>query len=196
MQIHVPGNAELLTHDWNKYRPEQLATGGVDRVVRVFDIRGATGGVGGGVGTGMGNSGLGAGLGGAQVVSELRGHEYAIRKVAWSPHWPGVLMSGGYDMSVRIWDDGQSSGGGPGGGGGLGGVGGGGGMMKEGGVGGMGGAGAGGGRLLGVMDKHTEFVAGLDWCLFGGEGWAASAGWDEGVWVWDANQVVAGMGRR
>ncbi|RPB22774.1 WD40 repeat-like protein [Terfezia boudieri ATCC MYA-4762] len=147
IQIHVPGNAELLTHDWNKYRPEVLATGGVDKVIRVFDVRGATG-----------------------SVSELRGHEYAIRKVCWSPHWAGVLMSGGYDMSIRIWEDGC--------GGGMG-----------------GGMSGGGGRLLGVMDKHTEFVAGLGWCLFGGGGWAASAGWDEGVWVWDANQVVAGMRR-
>ena len=141
----------------------------MDRVVRVFDIRGATGS-GGGV-----NSGVGAGLGGAKVVSELRGHEYAIKKVCWSPHWAGVLMSGGYDMSVRIWEDGSGAGMGMG-------------MKGE--------MGGGEGRLLGLMDKHTEFVAGLDWCLFGGEGWAASAGWDEGVWVWDANQVVAGMGRR
>ncbi|KAF8476963.1 WD40-repeat-containing domain protein [Kalaharituber pfeilii] len=142
IQVHVPGNSELLTHDWNKYRAETIATGGVDRVVRVFDLR---------------NSGP------TNVLVELRGHEYAIRKVAWSPHWAGVVMSGGYDMSVRIWEDGA----GPG-------------------------VSGGGGRLMGIMDKHTEFVAGLDWCLFGGEGWAASAGWDESVWVWDAKGVCAG----
>ena len=146
-----------------------IATGGVDRVVRVFDLRSA----GTTTVAGLPNTGLGAGLGGANVVSELRGHEYAIRKVAWSPHWAGVLMSGGYDMSVRIWEDG---------------------LEQNPGAGGMGGM----GRLKGVFDKHTEFVAGLDWCLFGGEGWAASTGWDEAVWVWDANSVVsaAGMGRR
>lgn len=148
-----------------------IATGGVDRIVRVFDIRGATG-------SGVANSGMGAGLGGANVVSELRGHEYAIRKVCWSPHWAGVLMSGGYDMSVRIWEDGCGAGMGGGMGRGLG-------VKGE--------MGGGGGRLLGVMDKHTEFVAGLDWCLFGGEGWAASVGWDEQVWVWDANQIVNQM---
>src|SRR5688572_27063031 len=60
--------AELLTHDWNKYRPETIAVGGVDRVVRVFDIRAP-----------------------GQPISELRGHNYAVKKLVWSPHWAGVL---------------------------------------------------------------------------------------------------------
>ncbi|RMZ77322.1 hypothetical protein DV737_g4448, partial [Chaetothyriales sp. CBS 132003] len=31
--------AEALTHDWNKYRGTVVATGGVDRIIRTFDIR-------------------------------------------------------------------------------------------------------------------------------------------------------------
>ncbi|KAI5776105.1 WD40-repeat-containing domain protein [Geopyxis carbonaria] len=121
---------EVLCMDWNKYRPTLLATGGVDRVIRTWDMRNP-----------------------ATPVVELPGHDYAVRRLAWSPHWPDVLISGSYDMSVRAWSDGSGV------------------------------AAPAGGRMLAVMDRHTEFVAGLDWCLFGGEGWAASTGWDEMVWV-------------
>lgn len=50
------------------------------------------------------------------------------------------------------------------------------------------------GAMLGAMERHTEFVAGLDWCMFGGEGWIASTGWDEGVWVFDAKRFMGQMG--
>lgn len=139
--------AEVLTHDWNKYRPDVVATAGVDKVVRTWDLRNP----------------------GAPVV-EMAGHEYAVRRLAWSPHWGDVLVSASYDMTVRVWSDGSAGG--------------------KAGVGGMGGMGMGGGRMLGVMDRHTEFCAGVDWCLFGGEGWAASTGWDESVWVWDVGGVM------
>lgn len=149
---------ELLCLDWNKYQPFSLATSGVDRVIRTWDLR---------------NPGM--------PVTELRGHEYAVRKIAWSPHWADVLLSASYDMTVRVWSDGSlgASGGGMGGPG----------------MGAMGGPGQaaqaqGAGRMLGVMDRHTEFCAGVDWCLFGGEGWAASTGWDEMVWVWDVGGVI------
>lgn len=48
----------------------------------------------------------------------------------------------------------------------------------------------GGGRELGRMGRHTEFVMGVDWCLFGAEGWCASVGWDERLLVWDVRQVM------
>jgi peroxin-7 len=131
--------AEVLAMDWNKYRPSVLATAGVDHAVRVWDLK-------------M--------LGSCQT--ELLGHEYAVRRIAWSPHWQDVLLSASYDMSVRVWTDGSTHT--P--------------------------AGLGKGRLLGIMDRHTEFVAGVDWCLFGGEGWAASTGWDETVWVWDVGGTM------
>ena len=56
--------------------------------------------------------------------------------------------------------------------------------------GGMGGGGGGQGTELGRMGVHTEFVCGVDWCLFGAEGWAASTGWDERVCVWDVREFM------
>jgi peroxin-7 len=46
------------------------------------------------------------------------------------------------------------------------------------------------GREIGRMGTHTEFVTGVDWCLFGSEGWAASCGWDERVCVWDVRGFI------
>ncbi|KAL8891415.1 MAG: hypothetical protein Q9215_001557 [Flavoplaca cf. flavocitrina] len=150
-----------LTHDWNKYRPEFIAAAGVDRLIRVFDIRNPAQG----------------------PVAVLPGHEYAVRKVAWSPHLSDVLLSASYDMTCRVWTDGSAlgvdgeqqqqeqqslahlqRGGDP--------------------------LAFGGGRELGRMGKHTEFVMGVDWCLFGAEGWCASVGWDERLLVWDVRTVM------
>jgi peroxin-7 len=33
------------------------------------------------------------------------------------------------------------------------------------------------------QDGHTEFVTGVDWCMFGAEGWCASTRWDKKVLV-------------
>ncbi|KAL9040541.1 MAG: hypothetical protein Q9180_001844, partial [Flavoplaca navasiana] len=158
---HIPPS-EALTHDWNKYRPEFIAAAGVDRLIRVFDIRNPAQG----------------------PVAVLPGHEYAVRKVAWSPHLSDVLLSASYDMTCRLWTDGSAlgvdgeqqqqqqqqsladlqRGGDP--------------------------MAFGGGRELGRMGKHTEFVMGVDWCLFGAEGWCASVGWDERLLVWDVRTVM------
>lgn len=148
--INAGGGGELLAHDWNKYRPDVLATAGVDKVIRVWDLRAAN-----------------------RPVEELCGHDYAVKKLAWSPHWADVLMSASYDMSIRVWTDGSATPGLPA----------------------AGAMATGTGRCLGVMDKHTEFCAGVDWCLFGGEGWAASTGWDEAVYVWDVGALIVAGGR-
>ncbi|CAI6089912.1 unnamed protein product [Clonostachys chloroleuca] len=139
--------AEILTQDWNKYRDTVIATGGVDRVIRTFDIRNPAGG----------------------PLSVMPGHDYAVRKLAWSPHASDVLISASYDMTVRLWSDGsmQQSAMNPGGGPSV-------------------------GRQLGVMNRHTEFATGVDWCLFGMGGWVASVGWDERVLLWDSNMLMAG----
>ncbi|KXH62709.1 WD repeat domain-containing protein [Colletotrichum salicis] len=140
--------AEVLTHDWNKYRDTVIATGGVDRAVRTFDIRNPTGG----------------------PVAVMQGHEYAVRRLAWSPHASDLLLTASYDMTVRLWDDRSNAPppvGGPPGGAQI-------------------------GAQVGVMNRHTEFVVGVDWCLFGVGGWVATVGWDERVLLWDANALLGG----
>lgn len=136
--------AEVLTHDWNKYNDTVVATAGVDRIIRTFDIRNPTQG----------------------PLSTMLGHQYAVRKLAWSPHASDVLISGSYDMTVRLWSDGSA------------------GQPYN---------PAQGPRLgaeIGVMNRHTEFVTGVDWCLFGMGGWVATVGWDERVLLWDANALM------
>lgn len=137
------GPTECLTHDWNKYRDSVLATAGVDGVIRTFDLRMPSG-----------------------PVNLLSGHEYAVRKLSWSPHLSDVLLSASYDMTCRVWTDGSE-------------------VDK-------GGSGAGLGREMGRMDRHSEFAMGVDWCLFGAEGWCATCAWDERVLVWDVRDYMRG----
>jgi peroxin-7 len=144
--------AEILSHDWNKYRDGVVAAAGVDRVIRTFDIR----------------AGPASG-----PLAVLPGHDYAIRRVAWSPHLPDTLLSASYDMTCRVWSDGTA-------------------MGVPGKAPAMGGdpMAYGGGRELGRMGRHTEFVTGVDWCLFGAEGWCASCAWDERVLIWDVRATM------
>ncbi|KAH7353410.1 peroxisomal targeting signal 2 receptor [Plectosphaerella cucumerina] len=141
-KYHLVSTIPVLTHDWNKYRDTVIATGGVDRVIRTFDIRNPNGG----------------------PAAVLPGHEYAVRRLAWSPHASDVLLSASYDMTVRMWSDASAE---P--------------AAHD---------GTRVGRQLGVMNRHTEFATGVDWCLFGAGGWVASAGWDERVLLWDANMLM------
>ena len=134
---------EVLTHDWNKYNDTVIATGGVDRLLRTFDIRNPAGG----------------------PLSVMQGHDYAVRRLAWSPHASDVLISASYDMTVRLWNDGSQQ------------------PAQT-------AMGARAGVQMGVMNRHTEFVTGVDWCLFGLGGWVASVGWDERVLLWDANALM------
>ena len=148
--IHVP--SEALTHDWNKYREHVIATAGVDKLIRTFDLR---------AGPSRG------------PVDILPGHDYAVRRLAWSPHASDLLLSASYDMTCRVWNiPGDHT-------------------LQQGG-------GAFGpappssrGNELGRMLTHTEFVTGLDWCLFGSDGWCATCAWDERVLVWDVRTIMA-----
>lgn len=108
----------------------------------------------------------------AGPIAILPGHGYAVRKVTWSPHLSDVLLSASYDMTCRVWSDGTAIGNNsdpqrwqnP--------------------------SAHGGGHELGRMEKHTEFATGVDWCLFGAEGWCASTAWDERVLVWDVRAFM------
>lgn len=145
--------SEALTHDWNKYRDTVVAAAGVDRFIRTFDIRNPAAG----------------------PVAVLPGHEYAIRRITWSPHLSDILLSASYDMTCRVWTDGSAMGVGP---------------MRQENMLDAENMSLGGGREMGRMGRHTEFVTGVDWCLFGAEGWCASTGWDERVLVWDARAIM------
>lgn len=147
-----------MTHDWNKYAGGAdassgiIATAGVDRVIRTFDLR-------------MPYNG---------PLAMMAGHEYAVRRLSWSPHAADVLVSASYDMTVRLWTDGSTMG--------LGGAA----PAPEGDM----NAPVRPGMQLGLMNRHTEFATGVDWCLFGAGGWVASVGWDERVLLWDANSLL------
>ncbi|KAG2011828.1 peroxin 7 [Coprinopsis cinerea AmutBmut pab1-1] len=88
--LTVPASGtEVLTLDWNKYRPMVLATAGVDKVAKVWDCR-------------MVKLGEAPQVGGV-CETQLLGHEYAVRKVQWSPHRPDILATASYDMTCRVW---------------------------------------------------------------------------------------------
>ena len=87
--LTVPASGtEILTLDWNKYRPMVLATAGVDKVAKVWDCR-------------MVKVGEQAQVGGI-CETQLLGHEYAVRKVQWSPHQADIIATASYDMTCRM----------------------------------------------------------------------------------------------
>ncbi|KAI0061005.1 WD40 repeat-like protein [Artomyces pyxidatus] len=95
--LTVPASGtEILSIDWNKYRPFTLASAGIDKIVRVWDCRMVK------LGVVPGGAESGGAVGGV-CESQLMGHEYAVRKVQWSPHRPDMLASASYDMTCRIW---------------------------------------------------------------------------------------------
>ncbi|KAG6856558.1 hypothetical protein H0H87_003240 [Tephrocybe sp. NHM501043] len=92
--LTIPASAgEVLTIDWNKYQPFTLASGGVDKIVNIWDCR-------------MIKPGELNQVGGARET-QLFGHEYAVRKVQWSPHRAEVLATASYDMTCRVMGDGR-----------------------------------------------------------------------------------------
>ncbi len=91
--LTVPASGtEILTLDWNKYRPFTLASGGVDKTIKVWDCRMVKLGA---------EASQNPGVGGI-CESQLAGHEWAVRKVHWSPHRADLIASASYDMSCRV----------------------------------------------------------------------------------------------
>ena len=70
-QLKMTHGSEVLSCDWNKYRPSQIATGSVDRNLRVWDIRNPSSPV--------------------SVVTDA--HGLAIRKVKFDPFTQDELVS-------------------------------------------------------------------------------------------------------
>lgn len=90
--LTIPASGtEILTLDWNKYRPFVLASAGVDKVIKVWDCRMVK----------LGPDAGGPGVGGI-CEAQFVGHEYAVRKIQWSPHRPDLLASASYDMTCRV----------------------------------------------------------------------------------------------
>jgi peroxin-7 len=87
--LTIPASpTEVLSVDWNKYRSFVIASGGVDKVAKVWDCR-------------MVRPGEVNKVGGVSE-SQLLGHEYAIRKLQWSPHKADILATSSYDMTCRV----------------------------------------------------------------------------------------------
>jgi peroxin-7 len=100
------------------------------------------------------------------TVATLLGHEYAVRRVAWSPHSSAHLVTGSYDMTARVWTVPAAAAGGAGGNATT--------FSAQGGM---------GARMERVHDRHTEFVVGVAWSLYE-EGTLASCSWDQEVHLW------------
>lgn len=71
---------EVLCVDWNKYNQQYIVSGGVDRLVKVWDIRAM------------------------RCVKEIAHHEMAIRRLQCSPHNANLLATASYDMSAAVLD--------------------------------------------------------------------------------------------
>lgn len=144
------GGFEILTCDWNKYRPTVIATGGVDKTVKVWDLR-------------MVDNGMVSSPTASPVpLNQFLGHEFAVKKIVWSPHDGSELLSCSYDMSARVWNDytfgdGQFN------------------RFKK--------------NQSRAFNRHREFVVGADYSLWGEPGWCATVGWDEMVYVFDSKRL-------
>ncbi|POW01034.1 hypothetical protein PSTT_12764, partial [Puccinia striiformis] len=140
--VMIPAHSnEVLSLDWNKYATHLVATASVDRTVKIHDIRKAS--------TNPAHN---------CCIETLVGHQYAIRKVAWSPHSADKIATCGYDMTARVWTVPQISSAGQ--------------APLH-----------GSNSVLGIHNAHKEFVVGLAWSLYH-PGLIASASWDQEVHVW------------
>ncbi|KAH9846136.1 WD40 repeat-like protein [Lenzites betulinus] len=92
--LTIPASGtEVLSLDWNKYRPFVLASAGVDKAIKVWDGRMVQ----------LGPEAAQNPAVGGVCEAQLMGHELAVRKVQWSPHRADMLASAGYDMTCRVW---------------------------------------------------------------------------------------------
>ena len=71
----------MLSVDGGTYDPNFLATGSPDRSIQLWDVQKS-----------------------AAPVQTMFGHQFAVRRVKFSPHAPRELISASYDMAVAVWD--------------------------------------------------------------------------------------------
>lgn len=148
------GGAETLCCDWNKYRSTVVATGGVDKMIKLWDFR---------MVPTKDSTPMAVPQAAPVPLNQFIGHDFAVRRVVWSPHDGCELLSCSYDMTARVWHDqtdpntricrfknhSKSK----------------------------------------VFNQHREFVVGGDYSLWGEPGWAATTGWDEMVYIWDSKRL-------
>ncbi|ODV78598.1 WD40 repeat-like protein [Suhomyces tanzawaensis NRRL Y-17324] len=153
------GGMETLSCDWNKYKSTIVASAGTDKSVRVWDLRMLTN-----IDQPQSQAPMPAyHIRGPTPLNQLLGHEFAVRKVQWSPHDSQELLSTSYDMTARVWRDESND------------------RARF--------LNMNNGGCKGVMGAHKEFVIGCDYSLWGEPGWAATTGWDEMVHVWDSKRL-------
>lgn len=92
------GGLEALSCDWNKYKPNVVASAGTDKAIRIWDLR---------MIAKLDNPVPGQPLPayhlrGPTPLNELLGHEFAVRKVVWSPHLGQELLLTSYDMTSSV----------------------------------------------------------------------------------------------
>ncbi|KAI5952657.1 PEX7 [Candida jiufengensis] len=161
LQLHFVSHngLETLSVDWNKYKSTIIASGGTDKSIRIWDLRMI--------------SKLDQPIPqkpmpshhkfGPSPLNEFLGHEFAVRKVQWSPHDSKELMSTSYDMTSRIWRDESNE------------------RARF--------LSSRGGGQSKIFGDHREFVIGCDYSLWGEPGWCATTGWDEMVYIWDSKRL-------
>lgn len=156
------GGMETLTVDWNKYRLTVIALAGVDKLIKLWDTRFVLNVLQPAllVTPALAMQPM------PQALNYFHGHDFAVRRVQFSPHDGGMLLSCLYDMTARVWQDHTDE--------------------KR-----MGGLRLGAQQLRGTMHQHREFVIGGDWSMWGEPGWCATTGWDEMVYVWDSKRLGA-----
>lgn len=78
MSVPAAHDSEILSMDWSKLDRNVLVTGGADGLVRAWDLRNMR-----------------------EHVFELFSGEFAVRRLAFSPHKATVLASANYDFTTR-----------------------------------------------------------------------------------------------
>ncbi|GME68555.1 unnamed protein product [[Candida] boidinii] len=156
------GGLEALTCDFNKYRSSVIASAGVDKSIKIWDLR---------MIQSLSQPPPSAALGsphhnvGPTPLNKLIGHDFAVRKISWSPHSGDMLLSASYDMTSRVWHDQTDH------------------KARF-----LNNRFAHGQACKNIFHGHKEFVIGCDWSLWGDPGWVVTTGWDEMVYVWDSKR--------